>query len=658
MSNSELHDDRTRFGRRLAVLVLLCGLASIFVGQSVVGADVPVIPWTGPTFVVLGLILLILAMLGLARPLILEPVVRGLGRLGAWLGLGPSQTLALLLAPLMSVGAWGAAGEANHMAIPALALGLWLAAIVVVLAAGRRQAPESNEDITRLPGREWVGLGLLVLAAFLVRAVQVGSIPWVLAGDEASSGWSGIHILDGTQTNPFAMGWYSFPALYFVIPATSIKLFGQTIAALRFPSTLAGALTVLMLYVYARRTFGIGVALVSAVYLAFFHFHVHFSRIGLNNIWDPLVMVVVWVGLWHGWKQGDRRSFVLAGLTLGLGFYLYTSFRLLLVIIPIWLAAAFLIERQRLRSRLPGLALMALTALVVALPLGLFYLDHVDEFFAPMQRVSILGPWLTNEVQRTGLSAGSILLDQFKTSALAFTSVNLRHWYTIDHPMLFPMASTFFLFGVLLLVTRLRDLRYVWLGLWLLGVVVAGALSESTPASQRYVMAAPAVCLLIGIGLSQAVSWLAELWPTYRRALLALAGLALVLMCWQDMQFYFDDYTPSHRFSDQNTEIAQAVGYYLAAEPGGQSAYFFGYPRMGFNSIETLPYLAPQVVGLDITPPVTTQDQFHVHGPATFIFTPWNFDSIPAVQSLYPGGRSFLTMADKETALFVAYEVK
>ena len=57
-----------------------------------------------------------------------------------------------------------------------------------------------------------------------------------------------------------------------------------------------------------------------------FHFHIHFSRIGLNNIWDPLVMVLVWGLLWMGWQENDRRAFGLAGLTLGAGFYLYTSF--------------------------------------------------------------------------------------------------------------------------------------------------------------------------------------------------------------------------------------------------------------------------------------------------------------------------------------------
>ena len=80
-------------------------------------------------------------------------------------------------------------------------------------------------------------IGLLALG---LRAWHLGSVPWVLAGDQASAGLSGINFIKGTQNNIFGMGWYSFPALYFLAPATSIKLFGQTIAAPQFPIRLGG----------------------------------------------------------------------------------------------------------------------------------------------------------------------------------------------------------------------------------------------------------------------------------------------------------------------------------------------------------------------------------------------------------------------------------
>ncbi len=643
--------------RRLAVLLLLAGLVSTYVGQSITVGQVANVNAAGTSSLVVGIVCLLLALLGLTRFNLPRRLEDWLVRLSSWFNLSPTWVVALLLAPWLSFEAWTTAGENSLMTLPYVSISLWVGAIGVALLVSWQR----GKDRTKSPGetrRREYGLMLLIgLLALGLRAWHLGSVPWVLAGDEASAGLSGINFIKGTQNNIFGMGWYSFPALYFLAPATSIKLFGQTIAALRLPSALAGALTVPLLYYFARKVFSRGIAVICSIYLVAFHFHIHFSRIGLNNIWDPLVMVLVWGLLWMGWQENDRRAFGLAGLTLGAGFYLYTSFRILGLMIPAWLLVAMMVRRSQLRQRLPGLTLMAVATLVVALPLALYYSHHINEFFAPMQRVSVLGPWLDAETQRTGLSAGQILWNQTRLSALAFTTVSLRHWYAIDHPMLFPLQSTFFLLGVLLTITRLKDLRYVWLALWMLGVVTVGALSESTPAAQRYVMAVPAVCLLIGIGLSQTVQWLAGLWPQWRRMFVGLAALVVVAMVWQDLRFYFGDYTPSHRFSDQNTAIAQRAGYYLSSKELGHQVYFFGAPRMGFDSIATLRYLAPQVKGTSIDKPVLSRSMLAVEGPTTFIFTPWNLNLIPQVESLYPEGRPVLELGSQGKALFVAYEV-
>jgi 4-amino-4-deoxy-L-arabinose transferase-like glycosyltransferase len=643
--------------RRLAAIFLLAGLLSIYVGQSTLSIAAPDSHGPGIASLLVGVVCLLLALLGLTRFVIPETIETQLDKASKWLGLSPTWAAAILFAPWLSYLAWAAAGESAQMALPFLAVGLWLAAILITVLATWQRGEELPDSQQRPSGGAWIAMIALGLVALGLRLWHLGSIPWVLAGDEASAGLSGVGFIQGTQTNIFGMGWYSFPALYFLIPAASIKIFGQTIAALRFPSALAGAITVPLLYLFARKVFSRGIATISAVYLAAFHFHIHFSRIGLNNVWDPLVMVLVWGFLWMGWQDNDRRAFGLAGLTLGFGFYLYTSFRILGVMIPIWLAIALLLKRHQLRQRLSGLALMLLATLTVSLPLALFYSHHVDEFFAPMQRVSVLGAWMDAEMQRTGLSALQILWDQFRTSALAFTTANLRHWYAIDHPMLFPLQSTFFLLGVLLMITRLKNLRYVWLALWILGVVVAGALSESTPAAQRYVMAAPAVCLLIGIGLSQTAHWLESLWPQRRSIFVSLAGLVVVAMIWQDLHFYFGDYTPSHRFSDQNTAIAQSAGMYLASKEPGHHVVFFGAPRMGYDSIATLRYLAPQVQGTSIDTTGLPEDIANIQGPTTFMFTPWNFDLVPQVERLFPGGKPVAEMGDKGMVLFVAYEV-
>ena len=643
---------------RLAVLLLVAGLISVYVGQSATSGVLTEPSGSGIASIAVGILCLVLALLGLTRFSMPQMLEAWLVRASGWFKLTPGWGLALLLAPWLSFEAWTASGGSALSNQPYLAAALWLLAAGIVAATGWRRTQSYLKPAWGLSSLSaWGLIAVLGLLAMAVRVWHLGSIPWVLAGDEASAGLSGIGFLNGSQTNIFGMGWYSFPALYFLFPAASIKLFGQTIAALRLPSALAGAITVPLLYYFARRVFGRGVAIVSAAYLVAFHFHIHFSRIGLNNIWDPLVMVLVWGLLWVGWQQNDRRAFGLAGIILGVGFYLYTSFRILVAMIPLWLLVALWIDRQRLRQRLPGVCLMVIGAIVVALPLGMYYTRHMDEFFAPMRRVSVLGPWLSAEMQRTGLSAAHILWDQIRLSALSFTTVNMRHWYATDHPMLFPLQATFFLLGVMIMISRLKDLRYVWLALWLIGVVLVGALSESTPAAQRYVMAVPVVCLLIGIALSQTVHWLEGLWPQRRNVFVALAGLVVVAMVWQDLKFYFSVYTPSHRFSDQNTAIAQGTGFYLATKETDHQVFFFGDPRMGFDSIATLRYLAPQVKGTSVDSSDISNGALPVQGPTTFIFTPWNLDLVQEVENLYPGGSPALRMGDNGMVLFVAYEL-
>lgn len=657
MDTGELAPPDLTLSRRLGVLLLFTGLVSVYVGQSVPSGPIGQPNGWATASLAAGIVCLALAVLGLTRFTLPSNLESWIIHVSGWFGLSPARGLALLLAPWLSFEAWTASGLDPISYLPYLSAGMWLLACGIALAAAWHRG-EGYSGSSWRPSLESYGLMILLgLVALALRAWHLGSIPWLLAGDEASAGLSGVNFLNGTQNNIFGMGWFSFPALYFLLPAASIKLFGQNIAALRLPSALAGAVTVPLLYYLARQVFSRGVATVSAVYLAVFHFHIHFSRIGLNNIWDPLVMVLVWGLLWVGWHRNDRRAFGLAGITLGTGFYLYTSSRILGVMIPLWLVIALLIDRKKLRQRLSGVCLMLIATIVVALPLAMYYTQHIDEFFAPMRRVSVLGPWLSAEMQNTGLSAARVLWNQTRLSALAFTTVNLRSWYAIDHPMLFPLQATFFVLGVLLMITRLKDLRYVWLALWMIGVVLVGALSESTPAAQRYVMALPVVCLLIGVALNQTVHWLATLWPRRQVVFVGLAGLAVLAMGWQDLRFYFGEYTPSHRFSDLNTAIAQSAGSYLASKEPGQKVYFFGEPRMGFNSIATLRYLAPQVQGVNIDSPGVSKSNLPIDGPTTFIFTPWNLDLAHQVELLYPGGKEVNRMGDNEMALFVAYEL-
>jgi 4-amino-4-deoxy-L-arabinose transferase-like glycosyltransferase len=135
------------------------------------------------------------------------------------------------------------------------------------------------------------------------------------------------------MNNPFITGWFHFPSLFFFLPASTIALGGRTIEVVRLPAAIAGACTVVGVFGLSRSLFGRMTGWLSAILLAGISFHIHFSRIGLNNIWDGLFTVCTLLFFWKGWKSGDRRYFLIAGGFLGLSQYFYASSHILPAII-------------------------------------------------------------------------------------------------------------------------------------------------------------------------------------------------------------------------------------------------------------------------------------------------------------------------------------
>jgi 4-amino-4-deoxy-L-arabinose transferase-like glycosyltransferase len=545
------------------------------------------------------------------------------------------------------------AGDDLILRLPALSLGFWLFGIVIVLVA----ASAITRPSSRLRRWELLGLALIVAVAGAARLIRLGEIPWLLTGDEASFGLSARELLDGVWTNPFRVAWYSFPSLFYALPAASIRLLGQTIEALRLPAAIAGILTVAALYLYARAAFGRTLAIFSAAYLALFHFHIHFSRIALNNIWDALFLTVFSLLLWRAWTEERPSLFAWAGVTAGLSQYFYTSARMLVLLVPLWMALAWWSDRAKFRRIAANWLVLLAAATVVVLPLAFYFARHPDEFTAPMVRVSILGPWLTREVASTGLPAWRILLDRLGESAAAFTITPLRHWYVTDHPMLLPLPASLFLIGLVLALSRARDLRYAWILMWVAAGVAVGALSESTPAAQRYIFLAPPIALLVALPLAELATRAPLPTPRHRAVLTAGCGAVILLAGALDLRFYFHDYTPSRRFSDINTEVAQNLAQFLIAEDlaGGTQVFFSGQPRMGYASIETLPYLVPKDTFTDVLQPLTAPPTWTVQRPAVFVFLPENLGDLAWVQAAYPGGETIVRPSAEANDLYTVY---
>jgi hypothetical protein len=130
----------------------------------------------------------------------------------------------------------------------------------------------------------------------------------------------------------------AFPWLYPYLQAGGVAIFGRDLEGLRALSAVLGTLTVPALYLLAKALFDRKTALIAALILATFPPHVNFSRIGINNIADPLFGTLALAFLARGLKFNRRMDFAIGGASLGLSQYFYEGGRFLFIFLPcLWL---------------------------------------------------------------------------------------------------------------------------------------------------------------------------------------------------------------------------------------------------------------------------------------------------------------------------------
>jgi hypothetical protein len=449
-----------------------------------------------------------------------------------------------------------AAGDKPLMINPAVALLSWGTSIILAVAGCWNRAPKNQNT------RSAVAWALLFsLVALLIRLPHIDLPPF--SGDEASTGLDALLFLRGTANSFFRnVGWHWFPGLYFFLQAGSIQLFGRTVLAIRISSAAAGALTVGLLYISARALFGHRTGVIAAILLAVSHFHLAFSHIGLNNIWDALGYSAFAGAIWYAWRSGSRNAFLLAGLALGFTQYFYGSSRLLWILAFGWMILAFFLDRDRFRKNGGSWISLWIAAGVTVLPIVFFAIARPNEYNEPLLNGSIFDPdWIKTAVESTGSPIWQVFWSQLLNGFGAFTFFPSKTWYMPGTPILRPLEAAFFLCGLILLALKPRDLRS-WLLLGWIGIFgVIGALSSYAPTSQRYVGSAPVCALLTAFGLVEIRSHLEVFIPSARRWA-AVAFVALVLFIAADnLHFSFVEYLPNSRFHGKYDFEGAGIAY-------------------------------------------------------------------------------------------------
>ncbi len=502
-------------------------------------------------------------------------------------------------------------------------------------------------DATRTGQRPVViVLGVIMLAAFLLRFIAVGAVPHNLAGDEASQGLEALRVLHGEIRNPFTTGWLSVPTMSFYFNSIAIGLFGPTSFALRLPWVLVGTATVLVTFFLVKRLTNLPLALATATLVAVFHYHIHYSRLGSNQIADPFFMALALLCLYRALDQGRRLDWALTGLVCALALYFYTGARFTPLVVMVVLLYAFIrAPRRFLAGHLSGMAVMLGAFLIAGAPMLQYAVRFPADFNARINQVGILqSGWLANEILYTGRSAIAILADQFRRAVLAYNYYPDRTvWYGLPEPLLDPFFGVIFLFG--LVYTTLRSLgdekgqrlmpMVAW---WWGGILLGGMFTESPPSTQRLVTTAIPTCFFIALALG-------ELLQLFDRAITALPkqillGTGVLVFAVISLQTYFLEFTPRRIYGGERAELSTDIAPFLNEHADTHVTYFVGAPWM-YWGFATLPYLVPTMSAEDMEAPLHSPAD--IPSPpagrgAIFIVLLERENELPIIQAAFPNG--------------------
>jgi 4-amino-4-deoxy-L-arabinose transferase-like glycosyltransferase len=443
---------------------------------------------------------------------------------------------------------------------------------------------------------------------------------------------NGNNALEAISTNPPTGGYKVFypenngrEGLFINIQAQFLKLFLSLNEnqpepwMLRFPSALFGTLTVLGIFFLGKELFSVQAGILSSFFLATSFWHVMFSRIGFRAIMAPLLLV--W-GAYFFLKAirtastNTNRVYlyaVSAGVIYGLGFYTYIAYRitpiLFLLFIPFF-------RHEKNFWQLTAVFLGA--TILVALPIGLYYLANPADFLGRTSQVSVFS---------SPTPIKDLSLNIVKTLGM-FNFQSDFNWRHNDagKPQLFWLVGIFFIVGIVKMIQRIikspREEKFPSLFLFSGAILTAMPVvisNEGIPHALRAILMIPSVFLFAGIGASEIYDRLRKnFWSTT----ILPASIALLLVA-EAYGSYFVRWGGSPHVPGAFSADYVQLGYELNALPRDIPKYVV--VRGGGVLVNEIPM--PSQTVMYITDTYTKEKQAAKN---IFYVTPENEDSIPA----------------------------
>ena len=420
---------------------------------------------------------------------------------------------------------------------------------------------------------QMAGQAVILLLALPLRTYRLQELPAGIWFDEADNLTHAQRYSDDPGSIPVFAAHTNLPSLFLLPVAAAVHMVGVVPTAGRLIAALFGLAGIVAVFLLCRLLLGPLAGLAAAVVTATMRWDINWSRIGMHGITLPLFAALTAYLTLRALRSDRYSDFGFAGAALGLGLWFYSPFRLFPLVLGFMLLHHLAVSRPQLRRYLSQVLLMGAVALAVAAPVAQSAIQEPDEFFARTRVTSVFTDRPLGEAVgqvRTSLARHALMFNRDGDT-------NPRHNLP-GAPMLDALSGILFVLGIGVALSRWRNVGLVSLPVWVLVMVMPGALTMpwEAPQSLRGIGSIPAAAVLVTLAVvvlwksGRAAPWNAVRWGTP-----AVLAASVVAIAYLNVNTYFGpqarDPAVYAAFSTDETLIArdmvrqQARGYTVMA---------------------------------------------------------------------------------------------
>lgn len=438
-------------------------------------------------------------------------------------------------------------------------------------------------------------IGIFILGIFL-RFYALGNIPGSLNWDEVSWGYNAYSIAQTGKDEhgvsfPLsfeAFGDYKQP-MYVYLDALSVKLFGLTPFAVRFPSALLGALCILSVYVLVRTVFYSlsRVRLFSLIVMFLFAispWSVQFSRVayeanvasffvitGVGLLFLGYIKKTIWlmstgafVMALGGYTYHSAKLFtplLLVGLLVYARYFFGLSFKKITIILLVFLIASSVwIVDSRTTAR--GRSVLFTSNQTELLK------DSIEKLNSDKERNDFLGSLTHNRRFVYATVFFQNYLSHYEPNFLFIGNDNPRHHAPgmgVEYLVLLPVI----LYGIVQFIKqKVRSSLVIFY--WFITAPIAGSLAIEAPNASRTLAFLPTWEIFAGFGIMCLLSIIKS---SLKRILIALFSLALFINFMYYLHQYFN-HTDLETGYDWQDGYKEASHFAISKKSSGSEVFF------------------------------------------------------------------------------------